>query len=176
MSLDDSNNQFVRHIVQHERRIYGYILSLVPNWTDADEILQETFVRLWEEFDKFEPGTSFPAWAMRVAYFQVLTWRKRIVRDRHHFFDRDVLDALSEVHTARSEEIDARYGMLAKCIEGLTERNRDLLARCYNRGARVKQVAAELGRSTEAVYKALQRVRMTLHRCIDRRLAEEATS
>ena len=64
-------------MTKYERMVYGYILSLVPNWADADEILQETNIRLWEEFEKFQPGTNFAAWAIRVAHFQVLTWRKR---------------------------------------------------------------------------------------------------
>ena len=73
--MDESRRQFIRLMTRHERLVYGYILSLVPNWADADEILQETNIRLWEEFEKFETGTNFAAWAVRVAHFQVLTWR-----------------------------------------------------------------------------------------------------
>ena len=73
--MDESRRQFIRLMTRHERLVYGYILSLVPNWADADEILQETNIRLWEEFEKFEAGTNFAAWAVRVAHFQVLTTR-----------------------------------------------------------------------------------------------------
>ena len=82
MSIDESRRQFVRLLTQHQRRVYGYILTMVVNWNDADEILQETNLRLWEEFDRFEPGTDFAAWAIRVAYYQVLTWRKKRDRSR----------------------------------------------------------------------------------------------
>jgi DNA-directed RNA polymerase specialized sigma24 family protein len=47
--IDESRRQFIRLMTKHERLVYGYILSLVPNWADADEILQETNIRLWEE-------------------------------------------------------------------------------------------------------------------------------
>src|SRR5205814_6679679 len=73
--VDEARRQFIRLMTRHERLVYGYILSLVPNWADADEILQETNIRLWEEFEKFQAGTNFAAWAIRVAHFQVLTWR-----------------------------------------------------------------------------------------------------
>jgi len=82
VSLDDSKATFVRLLTQSERRVYGYILKMVVDWNDADEILQETNVRLWEEFDRFQPGTDFAAWAIRVAHYQVLTWRKRRDRSR----------------------------------------------------------------------------------------------
>ena len=48
---------------QHERQIYGYILSLVPNIASADDISQNTSLRLWERFDQFDPNKDFGAWA-----------------------------------------------------------------------------------------------------------------
>jgi hypothetical protein len=56
-------------MTRHERLVYGFMLSLVPNWADADEILQETNIRLWDEFEKFVPRTNFAAWAVRIARF-----------------------------------------------------------------------------------------------------------
>ena len=90
MHLDESKRLFVRLLTQHERRVYGYILRMVPNWCEADEVLQETNIRLWEEFDRFEPGTDFAAWAIRVAHYQVLTWRKRRDRSRLVFSEEAV--------------------------------------------------------------------------------------
>lgn len=97
MSIDESRRQFVRLLTQHQRRVYGYILKLVVNWNDADEILQETNLRLWEEFDRFEPGTDFAAWGIRVAHYQILTWRKK--RDRSRLvFDEQAIQAISVEH------------------------------------------------------------------------------
>lgn len=174
MALDDSKKVFVRLLTQHERRVYAYILRLVVNWNDADEILQETNVRLWEEFDRFEPGTNFAAWAIRVAHYQVLTWRKR--RDRSRLvFDDDVLARVASESADESGD-DSRRAALAECLDRLPDRNRDLLLRCYADRATIRSVAEELRRSTEAVYKSLQRIRAALHECIERRLAGEGAS
>jgi RNA polymerase sigma-70 factor (ECF subfamily) len=171
MAFDESRQQFVRLLTQHERLVYAYILRLVPNWNDADEILQETNVRLWEEFDRFEPGTNFGAWAVRVAHYQVLTWRKK--RDRSRLvFDDEAIEHLAVAPTEGSAE-DHRRAALAACLQLLPEKSRDLLTRCYGTDTTIRDVAAGLRRSTEAVYKSLQRVRLTLHDCIERRLAEE---
>ena len=51
---------------QHERQIYGYILSLVPNIASADDISQNTSLRLWERFDQFDPNKDFGAWARAI--------------------------------------------------------------------------------------------------------------
>ena len=83
---DDSSSPqvdaFVRLLGQNQRRIFLYVMSLVPNWNDAEEIIQETNLVLWREFARFELGTNFTAWACKVALHQVLAWRKRVKRNR----------------------------------------------------------------------------------------------
>ena len=169
---DDRREMFVRLLTQHERRVYAYILSLVPRWHDADEIAQETNVRLWKEFDRFEPGTNFAAWAIRVAHFQVLTWRKKVSRSKL-VFGQDFIELVTAEHLRLDSKSDERHQALGLCIEELNSRNRDLLAQCYAEGAKIKEVAKKVNRTTESVYKSLQRIRLALHKCISKRLAME---
>lgn len=171
MNLDESRRQFVRLLTQHQRRVYGYILKLVVNWNDADEILQETNLRLWEEFDRFEPGTDFAAWAIRVAHYQVLTWRKKRDRSRLVFDDMAIQAVTADCRAAAPA--DGREDALLACLEQLTSRNRDLIRRCYAGKHTIRRVAEELNRSAVSVYKSVQRIRLTLHQCIERRLSVE---
>jgi RNA polymerase sigma-70 factor (ECF subfamily) len=157
----------------HERLVYGYILSLVPNWADADEILQETNIRLWEEFDKFVLGTNFAAWAIRVAHFQVLTWRKKVRRSRL-VFDQRVVDAIAAEPSWTDEAFEARQQALGECVSTLPDHSRELLRNCYVRGTKIKDVALRLNRTPAAVYKALERIRETLHSCIQRKLEQQS--
>lgn len=170
--LDDKDHrEFVRLITQNQRPLYRYIFSLVPNWNDADEVLQETHLRLWEEFEKFEEGTNFGAWARTIAYYQMLTWRKKASRNKL-LFDQDLIDQLSARLEEVDEQADHRRLALADCIGELSSRNRDLLSRCYAEGARIRDVALVLDRTSAAVYKSIQRLRLALHECIQRRLGE----
>lgn len=172
MTLETSRRQFVRLLTQHQRRVYGYILKLVVNWADADEILQETNLRLWEEFDRFEPGTDFAAWAIRVAHYQVLTWRKKRSRSRL-VFDETAIQTISEEDRSAMTPCDPREQALMACLEQLTIRNRDLIQRCYAGKHTIRRVAEELNRSAVSVYKSVQRIRLSLHRCIEGRLSLE---
>lgn len=169
--MDESRRQFIRLMTTHERLVYGYILSLVPNWADADEILQETNIRLWEEFDKFVLGTNFAAWAIRVAHFQVLTWRKKVSRSRL-VFDQRVVDAIASEPSWCDEAFEARQQALGECVSELPDHSRDLLRNCYVRGAKIKDVAIRLNRTPASVYKALERIRETLHSCIKHKLEQ----
>ncbi len=54
--------RFMRLLLANQQRIYGLILALVPNWNDADDIMQETSAVMWAKFDDYEAGTDFAAW------------------------------------------------------------------------------------------------------------------
>lgn len=168
------HEQFVRLLTQNERKVYGYILSLVPNWADADEILQDTNVRLWQQFERYEPGTDFAAWASTVAYYQVLTFRKQASRQKVHV-SQQFVEAIAGELAAQQPRIGRREAALVDCLEALTEPARRLIELCYERGAAVSDVACQLGRGVEATYKALSRVRQALHRCVDQKLAAESS-
>ena len=172
---DSDSREFVRLMTRDERKLYSYILTLVPNWNDADDILQETNVRLWEEFEKFEAGTNFLAWARRVAYYEVLTRRKRSKRSKL-IFSEQLLDTLSKETEEIGPIVETRQRLLAKCVDQLAEHSRELLARCYCDGAQIKDVAKSLGRTATAVYQSLHRIRISLRNCIERQLSEEQTT
>jgi len=168
----ERTEHFVRLLSQNDRKVYGYILALVPNWADADEIFQETNVRLWQQFDRYEPGTDFAAWACTVAYYQVLTHRKRVGRQKVQF-STEFLEAVNRATAAARPEADARLGALARCTEKLDPAARAVLELCYQRGLSIREAAVKLGRSAEGTYKALARIRLALHRCIEQALRQE---
>ncbi len=77
--------EFVKLFTKYQRRIYLYILFKVPHPFDADEILQETNLVIWQKCDQFQMGTNFLAWACQIATYEVLKFRERNRRDRHYF-------------------------------------------------------------------------------------------
>lgn len=164
--------EFMRLLSQHERRVYSYILSLVPRWSDADEIQQETNVRLWEQFDTFRQGTDFCAWACTIAYYQVLTFRRRLDWERRHFDD-GLLELIAEDSKAVLPETEDRMTAMEACLDGLLPPQRQLLRQCYDGSTTIKQVAAAVGRTVAATYKSVSRLRQILHECIERKLRRE---
>lgn len=164
--------QFVQLWARHKPRLYSYVLSLVPNWADADEVFQETNIRLWRDFHRFDGGTDFGSWATSVAYYQVLTWRKRQSRSRL-MFDDAAVNAIAKHHERLMPLAEARFGALRECFDKLSQRQRDLLTRCYTSGASVAEVGAAVGKTRPAMYKSLQRIRASLRLCIERRIRRD---
>jgi len=166
-------DEFVRLLAANQRRVYVYVMSLVPNATEADEVLQETNLVLWREFAKFEPGSNFAAWACKVAMFQVLAWRKRRKRDRLDFSP-EFLEAVASESADNAEALEERGRLLAQCVAKLPAHQQEMLDRRYRRGESVEAIAAAADRTAEAVYRALSRVRASLHECVTRSLAQES--
>lgn len=170
---DDQSRMFLRLYARHEQEIYAYILALVPNWADADEIMQDTCVRLWEQFERFEPGTSFVAWARTIARFLVLAFRKRTGRERVHFSQAFIESLAAEVESQRGVELaQQRKAALMACVDELPGRNRDLLLRVYGQGGSIKSIAEALGRPLQGTYQAISRIRKALYDCINRKLSQ----
>jgi RNA polymerase sigma-70 factor (ECF subfamily) len=165
---------FLRLFLQNQRRLYAYILTLLPRRDDAEDVFQETSLVLWGKFDAANPPADFAAWGCRIAYFKVLDFYKKRQRSRV-CFSQEMLERVGETAAIRAAtlRLDERSAALETCIEKLRPGDRDLLARRFALGATTESTAAEVGRSVDAVYKALAKIRHALFACITRTLAHE---
>lgn len=170
-SQDERTREFLRLLREHDRHLTAYVFSLVPDWAKAEDILQETTLRLWDQFDRFEPGTNFGAWACTVARYLVLAAQKQTQRE-HLIFSPELTEAI-EQEVARQSNNDSWLAHLAACMDTLDAASRELISRCYAPGAVIKDVAAAVGRSVGGTYNALGRIRRLLHDCVERRIRTE---
>lgn len=171
----DRYQQFLRLFLENDRRLYAFIVSILPNLTDAEDVLQETCVVLWEKFDDFTPGTNFLAWGCRIAHFKVLKFLERQYRGPLRFTEA-TLDAIAADAIQMTQQVDARHQALAECMNKLDKKDRDILRRRYQKDATARDVASQLGRSASAIYKSLSRIHDSLFDCIRRKVAKGGTS
>ena len=168
----DCTAEFVRLLRQHDRRLAAYVHSLVPNWSEADDVIQETSIRLWEQFDRFDRNADFGAWACTIAKYMVLTSRQKS-RNAHQYFRDEVLDLMGTTISTVDDEVSERHEALQLCVEKLPAKGRDLLTAYYASEMSPAEVAASSGRTTGAVYTSLSRIRRQLQECIERHLRRE---
>lgn len=161
--------RFLELFLANERRIRAFILALVPAWPDADDLLQETSAILWRKLDDYRPGTDFVAWAIRIAQYEVLKYRKRQGRERQRFSE-STFRLLVEHASDRALAGDDRQAALEACLARLGERDGELIRLRYQSGATTQDVADRVGRSVKAVYKALNRIHDQLLHCIRSRI------
>ena len=71
-----------------------YVLSLVANRHDAEDVLQRASVVMWKRFGTFESGTDFVAWATTIAFYEVKNFQRVTGRSRLDFDD-DLMQTLA---------------------------------------------------------------------------------
>lgn len=158
---------FVRLMAEHQARLYGYVLSLLGDPDQANDVLQEANVVLWRDSREFRPGSNFKAWAFRVAHFQVMAFRQRQIRDKLVFED-ELLQALDTGAREADERFHDRRECLSGCLEKLPPVQRDLVRRRYAEGRSVQAIAQERGMTPNAAMQALFRIRQGLMECVAR--------
>lgn len=171
----ESRKLLISLMTRHQRQIFSYIFTLVPHREDAEDILQETSQIICEKFDEFQPGTDFAAWACRIAYWRIRYARQKYARSKV-IFNQEILDAVAQTAAPMQEELDRRHVALADCLEKLQERDRTLVLTRYEPGASVEEAARCSGRSLDAAYKALFRIRRLLFDCVTHRIASGEAS
>ncbi len=167
-----SQKQLMLLMTQHQRRIFSYIYTLVPSRADAEDILQETSLVICEKFGQFKIGTDFAAWACQIAYWEVRRARQKFARAKV-VFDQEIVDALAHTASAMIDEVSERHEILGRCLQKLHPRDRDFVLTRYEPGCGVEQAARRSGRSIEAAYKALGRIRKMLLDCVSNQLTAE---
>jgi RNA polymerase sigma-70 factor, ECF subfamily len=163
----------MRLYMTHESKIRGYVLCKVNNWVDTDDIMQEAVLVMMKKFRGVDSTEGFLKWALRVAHFEVLN---HVQKKRNHLplFSPAVLEAIDKLASREVQYQDSRRGALKRCLLKLRNQDQELLHLRYELDATTKRVARTVGRSTDAVYKALNRIQHQLLMCIRHSLAQEA--
>lgn len=170
--MDGSRTEeFMRLFLAHERRIYGLIVSLVPNLADADDLLQDVSAAMWQKFDTFQSGTDFAAWGFAFVRNAALKYHEKARAAGRITFSDTLLESLAQEAIAIVPQITQRHEALRHCLSKLPERSRLLLEKRYEPGATLKDAAAQTGLSLDAAYKALNRLHTGLAECVRRTLA-----
>ena len=163
----------VRLYSQHQRWLHGYLTALLGDASDAEDVMQEVSVVMWQKHEQFELGTNFVSWLSVIAYHQVQKfWRER--KKSRRFQSTELLDQLAACMVEDFELQEARRAALGDCVSHLRANDRELVRECYgSHTVTAKSVAEKLGRPVGTVYKALTRIRTALMRCINNKVATE---
>lgn len=166
---ESKSEAFVRLLSAVQRKLFLYVLSLVPRPGEAEEIVQDVSVVLWRRFEDFREGEDFFRWACGIARYEVLKyWEQKAHQARllsPEFLESVAADAVSAVETA-----DRRRDALDECLRQLRPHHRQLLSQRYLEQISTDRLAELYGKSVEAIRRMLHRIRMALLKCVEEKL------
>ena len=113
MEDQDTMKAFLGLLGSHERYLTGYTYSLIPNSTDAEDILQDVKIALWGNFDQFEIGTNFAGWSKQVAFYRIMAFRKKkAIENKRLFFSETCMELLHQDADDNTDAVEEEVARL----------------------------------------------------------------
>lgn len=161
-----AQQRFLSLFLRSEREIFRYVAVLVPNVADAEDIVQQTAVSLWEKFDAYDSNQPFTPWACRFALNKAKQWIERRQRWQA-LLEKGLAEELAQRREELRPELEVRLKHLEGCLNKLPDEQRSLVEGYYYRRDSIEKLAETSSRTVAATYKTLQRVRQALQGCIE---------
>lgn len=98
--------EFELEAVPHMDAVYNYALRITGNETDADDLVQETFLKAFRFFDKFEKGTNCKAWLFRILKNSFINEYRKEIKSPHKVDYEDVQNFYENI---KSEEVETQH-------------------------------------------------------------------
>lgn len=152
--------------------VSAFILSIVPKFQDADDILQQVAVAVVKNYDKYDKKYAFTGWAIGIAKNEILMhWRKH--SKSRFIFDTETVEKISKAHERELDKFDDVREALDICIKKLKGRGKQILEMRYLSELSVTRIAQKLGMTHGSVYTSLHRIRLVLQKCISQEMSTE---
>lgn len=151
--------------------VRGFVLGLVADRAAADDVFQDVFLTVVQRSEDFRRDGNFLAWVRGIARNKVLEYYRR-QRIQPLPFDEQLLELLADAVDERDVQLDRQREVLARCLERLAPRAREIVDLRYaEHPLSPPEIAERLAWTTNAVHVALARVRAYLRECTQHMLA-----
>ena len=168
----DIGESFVRKMLEAEKRIYSFILTLVHNSNDAEDLLQETAALMWVKYNDNQDIKNFASWGMKIAHYKVLQYRQKKYSSKVKFSD-EILEQIAGLTEKVNDDLEERYEILKGCLKKLNDKDRKLILLKHTKQFNAKSIAEKLQMTVASVYKTIPKVHDVLLRCVMRTLREQ---
>jgi RNA polymerase sigma-70 factor, ECF subfamily len=169
MPTQDYTIEVQQLFVKHQSAIRAFVLSLVPHFGEAEDVLQETFLTVTRKAAEFRQGSNFLAWACTIARLKVLEAQRQAAV---HTFSPELIESLAS--SIPDQLIDERrLQAVAECFDRLAPRMRDLIRLRYHCDQLPGEISRTLDRSVNYVKVALTKARIAVRECVERSLRRQ---
>ncbi|QEG02632.1 RNA polymerase sigma factor CnrH [Stieleria maiorica] len=162
-----TERQFMQLFVQHEPVLRVVARSMLTDWMAVDDVLQEAGVTMWEKIDQLENVDGFLPWARVIVRLKCHSAINSARRRRLVLSEEAIKLLAVEIDSIDRERYETNLTALQGCLQKLSPQQRELVLAAYRDGVEVQDIAARIGKSANALYKQLGRLRGKLSDCVE---------
>jgi RNA polymerase sigma-70 factor (ECF subfamily) len=168
--LSGDRDAYSEIVAEHQGMLLAYAAFRIPDAALVDEVVQQTFIRAYEQLRDFQVDKDFGVWLRSICRFMIMAELKRVSRDRQNkdnYQEHLKVTLLGEALERGASETDEDVlRRLRGCLGRLQQTARSLVTLRYQELLKVEEIAGRLGQSATWVATTLFRVRETLRKCI----------
>jgi len=165
----DRHDEFMRLFLRHQPEIRAFVGSLVRDRHAREDVVQEVSLILWRQFENYDAARPFGAWARGIAANKVLQAYDKSARTPLAFSP-EAVQAIVDAHDRLDDDAPIQADALARCVEQLPEKSKQLLSMRYEQALKLEAMAQRLRSTLHAVHQALSRLRTRLADCVESRM------
>jgi RNA polymerase sigma-70 factor (ECF subfamily) len=156
--LDGNEEALSLLINRHLKMVYNYAYSICKNSSDAEDISQEVFLKVWKKIKKYDPKQNFKTWILTITRNTTIDW----LRKKRPLVFSDFENSAGEntfIENITDEEIlpdevfakveDAK--MLESLLGKISPKEREVLDIRYRQDMTFEEVATILGKPIDTV-------------------------
>ncbi|AQT68092.1 RNA polymerase sigma factor [Anaerohalosphaera lusitana] len=167
-------DNYHRLLYQNQSRIYAYVLTMVGNYSDADDVMQETISFMWKRFEDFELGSDFVAWGIRIARYKILEHRRRQKKHDIVQYSDGSFEKLSSLAVNKNDNLSNQNVKLKECLKKLKhfkKRYFTVIALKFFENCNTNDIAKRIGVSVPNVYTIMSRAYGYLLACMKKSMS-----
>ncbi|MBP6889615.1 MAG: sigma-70 family RNA polymerase sigma factor [Candidatus Moranbacteria bacterium] len=159
--------QFI--VSRYERKLSLYLTHLIGNRDEAEDLLQDVFVKAYQHLKNFDDTRIFSPWVYRIAHNEAVNWiRKRSRRPIIVSWD-DIVEATGEQQSVESREtLEERWirrelrDDVREALSRLPEEHREVLTLRYYLDKSYREIAEIIGTPMNTVASRVNRAKKNL--------------
>ncbi len=165
---NDDAKAFDKLFAEYGKRLYFFAIGYLKSKEEAEEVVQEVFLRIWRNRKQLKPDLSFRAYLFRIAYHYILEVFERL--NRHQSFRQQLIDEAINFDDEANEQLN--YEALLKLAESLIDqlppRQKEVLLKRKKENIPVKEIAIQLGITPKTVERHLTEALKTIKNGLDK--------
>ncbi len=171
--LAGNENSFALLVKHHLKSIYNFAYRLCGDQAAAEDITQETFLKVWKNIKKYKPAESFKPWLFKIARNTTIDWLRKKRNIPFSSFENEEGQNLLAENLADSEPLPHELveraqikGVVDQIVNELSLPQREVLMLHYQNQLTFEEISRILKRSVNTVKSQHRRVLMELRRLL----------
>lgn len=145
-----SHEAFTAIYNMYARRLYSFVLAYAGACSEAEDIVQDTFIRLWQSRESIRQTSGLKPLLFTISRNQIITaFRRRV--NKPAFEDITVCSDTAETAGTHSLEYQDLRRSVQKALDSLPQRQREIIRLSRQEGLKNHEIAQRLGLSEQTV-------------------------